>query len=103
MLLGHLLIPFAGLLSRHVKRSRPAVTFWAAWLLMFHYLETYCVVMPESVPDASTSFRPAIIDVTVLIGVGGIFIAAWLYMASLAALRPLADPRLGEALAFENI
>ena len=103
VLLGHLLIPFAALLSRHLKRNRLTLGFWAAWLLVFHYLETYWVVMPESAPFASTTFRPAIIDLTVLIGVGGIFIAAWFYMASRAALRPLADPRLHEALAFENI
>ncbi len=103
VLLGHLLIPFAALLSRHMKRCRPAMAFWAVWILVFHYLETYWVVMPESVPHASTTFRPAIIDLTVLIGVGGIFIAAWLYVAGRAAIRPLADPRLDEALAFENI
>jgi hypothetical protein len=103
VLLGHLLIPFAGLLSRHVKRNRAAVAFWAAWLLVFHYLDFYWVVMPESVPFASTSFRPAFVDLTALVGIAGILIATWLYAASRAAIRPLADPRLGDALAFENI
>ena len=43
----HLLIPFGGLLSRHVKRRIGTLLFWAVWLLCFHYLDLYWLIMPE--------------------------------------------------------
>ena len=39
LLFGHLLIPFAGLLSRHAKRRKPVLVFWAVWLLVFHWID----------------------------------------------------------------
>ncbi|HEX4123709.1 MAG TPA: hypothetical protein VHY37_03220, partial [Tepidisphaeraceae bacterium] len=47
VLFGCLLIPFAGLLSRHVKRNRHSLMFWAGWVLFFHYIDMYWLIMPE--------------------------------------------------------
>jgi hypothetical protein len=47
LLLCHLLIPFAGLLSRHAKRRRAVFAFWALWLLATHLLDLYWLVMPS--------------------------------------------------------
>jgi len=96
-----LLIPFAGLLSRHVKRRRNLLVFWAAWVLVFHWLDCYWLVMPQY--DLTGAFHLGIVEIASLIGLGGILVGSFVYIASLHSLRPIADPRLEESLLFENI
>jgi hypothetical protein len=52
----HLLIPFVGLLSRHAKRQRMVLTFWAIWLLAAHLLDLFWLIMPnvyiDKIPEA---------------------------------------------------
>jgi hypothetical protein len=108
LLLGHLLIPFAGLLSRHVKRNRKLLAFWAGWMLVFHYLDLYWLVMPELGGHAAHGgghhgLPFGIIEIACLLGVGGVFFAAFVRLLARHKLRPMKDPRLGEALAFENL
>lgn len=103
LLFGHLLIPFVGLISRHAKRNSAVLAFFAVWILVFHALDLYWLVMPESVPADPRKFAFSLIDPILLIGFALAFVGAWLLAASKAALRPTNDPRLTEALAFENI
>jgi hypothetical protein len=102
LLLGNLLLPFCGLLSRHVKRRRWSLAFWAAWLLVMHWIDLYWLVMPQvgGPHAAALPFSP--IDICLLIGIGGIYFAGLVYLAGQNSLVPLGDPRLGESLAFEN-
>lgn len=100
LLLGHLLIPFAGLLSRHVKRRRPALVFWAAWVLIFHWIDVAWLVMPEF---NNQRLPIGAMELCTFVGIGGIFVAALVRLASQASLRPSHDPRLHEAVAFQNI
>src|SRR5690606_5704247 len=105
----HLLIPFAGLLSRHVKRTRAGLLFWAVWVMVFHYLDLYWLVKPElsfingiaALSDYQLNF--GLIDICCILGIGGVFVAAWVKLAGAGALRPLRDPRLPEAVAFHNL
>lgn len=99
ILFGHLLIPFAGLLSRHIKRQVGLLVFWAIWLLAFHYIDLYWVIVPEAGGDLS--FHLA--DVAALVGVAGVFVAVAVRLMASGSLVPTADPRLTEALAFQNI
>ncbi|QOV88417.1 quinol:cytochrome C oxidoreductase [Humisphaera borealis] len=99
ILFGHLLIPFAGLLSRHIKRSVGILVFWAVWLLAFHYLDLYWVILPEAGGDLNVHLA----DVAALVGVLGVFVAAAVRLLACENLIPTADPRLHEALAFHNI
>jgi hypothetical protein len=98
LLFGHFLIPFGGLLSRHVKRSRLALGFWAVWILCFHWLDLFWIIRPEY----NRAFDFGLIDFAVLIGVGGVFMVVVLRKAAHDSLRPLKDPRLADSLAFEN-
>ena len=95
---GRFVIPFLGLVSRHVKRNRFGLGFWAVWLLAFWVLDMYLLVIPES-----TVTRP--IGFPEILAFGGIF-ALWLgnVIRTLAnhALRPLRDPRIHESLALQN-
>jgi hypothetical protein len=102
LLVGHLLIPFAGLLSRHVKRNRTALAFWAAWLLVFHWIDLFWIVMPEINPQQPRVYF-GVMEIACFLGIGGLFAASTLRLAMRHAVRPVADPRLHEALVFQNI
>ena len=100
LLFGQLLIPFVALLSREIKRRKMLLGFWAAWVLAFHWLDLYWVVMPSMKAD-----RPPFgaIDVCLLVGLGGLYAAGVLRTMAHRPLIPMADPRLEESLAFENV
>ena len=100
LIFGHLIIPLFGLLSRHVKRSRPLLAFWAVWLLVMHWLDLYWLVMPSRPAEVVAS---PTIDACCFVGIGGIWLAGWFHLAGNRALAPVADPRLREALNFENV
>ncbi|HEX2973651.1 MAG TPA: hypothetical protein VHP11_15055 [Tepidisphaeraceae bacterium] len=99
LLLGQLLIPFAGLMSRSVKRHKALLAFWAAWALVFHWVDLYWLIMPEL--DGRLHF--GVPELGTALGLGGIFVAYAILVASRQSLRPMADPRLEESLAFENV
>jgi hypothetical protein len=99
LLFGQLLIPFVGLMSRHAKRNKTVLAFWAMWVLAFHWLDLYWLIMPEL--DGRVHF--GLIELLCFIGIGGIFMATSLRMMAKAPLRPVNDPRLQESLAFENV
>ena len=48
-------------------------------------------------------FSPSLIDLAAFIGIGGVFLAVLIRLASHHSLRPTHDPRLAESLAFHNI
>jgi hypothetical protein len=62
LVFGHLLIPFFGLLSRHAKRNKTVLAFWAAWLLVVHWVDVYWLVMPAL---QSEEFPLGLVDVPV--------------------------------------
>ncbi|HVT89225.1 MAG TPA: hypothetical protein VHD56_10265 [Tepidisphaeraceae bacterium] len=99
LLAGHLILPFAGLLSRHVKRTRGTLIFWAGWLLIFHWIDLYWLIMPQF----DEQVHVGIVDLACLIGIGGVYVAAVIKIAMQNDLRPVGDPRLVESLTFENI
>jgi len=100
ILFGQLLIPYALLLSRFFKR-RPGILVWlAVWQLAFHLLDVYWMVMPE-LPGPFTA-TTILLSVLAFVGVGGVMLAVLVSRMAGENLRPLADPRLAESLAFEN-
>ncbi|MDH3584024.1 MAG: quinol:cytochrome C oxidoreductase, partial [Phycisphaerae bacterium] len=46
LVVGHLLIPFPGLVSRWAKRLLGLLTFWCIWMLVFHFVDLYWVIVP---------------------------------------------------------
>ena len=101
ILFGQLLIPFAGLMSRHVKRQFTILVFWAVWQLAFHLIDTYWIVMPEY-PGRMTAGM-VILSIAMTVGMGGLLLAVLIRNMLGQNLRPVADPRLVESLAFHNI
>jgi hypothetical protein len=105
LLFGNLLIPFFGLLGRQAKRQKWSLMFWAVWLLVMHWIDLYWLVMPGLNASGITSAMGlplGAIDVCLFLGIGGVYLAGLVHVAGQHPLLPVADPRLGESLAFEN-
>ncbi len=100
LVVGHFFLPFLGLLSRHVKRSRTGLAFWSVWLLVIHYLDLYYLIMPQLHPEGISIH---LLDVVCLFGLVGVFIAHVAFQARSRNLIPIRDPRLARSLAFENL
>jgi len=98
LLFGGLLIPFAGLLSRHVKRRGWSLAFWAVWVLVFRWVDMYWIAMPE----LTGKVYFGLVEILCFLGIGGIFVATLLRLLSRHALRPVHDPRVVESMAFQN-
>jgi hypothetical protein len=99
LILGHFILPFAGLISRHVKRRERMLTFWAVWLLVFHFVDMVWIVLPEM----RRGFSLHLIDLLAFVGIGGVLVAAWIRFAAHHRLRPVADPRVDESAVFVNV
>ncbi len=100
LLIGHFALPFAFLMSRWVKRNRVLLAFAAAWVLLMHWVDLYWLVLP---PTSPIRIPLHLLDLTTLVGIGGLFVATTAWTMRNRALVPRKDPRLDESLAFENV
>ena len=98
--LGHFVVPFFFLLPRTIKRKPTTLVVGAAWVLAAHYLDIYWQVMPNLHPHG---LHLAATDITAFVGIGGLFVAGVAWLTVRCALIPARDPRLPEALSFENV
>ena len=82
-------IPFALLLSRSLKRNKTALVRVAAVLLLARYLDIYWWIMPSFSPGHIT-IHP--LHLATLIGIGGVWV--WAFLTNLSARPVLAfnDP-----------
>jgi hypothetical protein len=108
LIVGHFVIPFFGVMSRHTKRKRKALLFWCLWVLMAHWFDMYYIVMPQAsnpaAVEGSLGALPfGVIDIAMFLGIGGLAVAGAVRTAAGNALVPTRDPRLAESLAFHNI
>jgi hypothetical protein len=99
LVVGHFVLPFFFLMSRHIKRNPVTLVIGAAWLLGMHYLDIFWMIMPN-VYHGNASFGLG--EILSFVGVGGVFVGAFTFLLSRAPLIPVKDPRLPESLAFEN-
>ncbi|MEN9579872.1 MAG: hypothetical protein RJA70_2881 [Pseudomonadota bacterium] len=95
----HFAIPFFGLLSRNVKRNRKWLGFWAAWLLIMHYVDIYWLVFPK---DNEGTVPFGVVDVLVVVGLVGLLAGVAARRAKGMQLVPVKDARLPQSIAFEN-
>jgi hypothetical protein len=100
LLFGHLLIPFAGLISRNAKRSRTVLGGWAAFLIAMHLVDLYYIVGP-----ALDHHRVPIsmIDVLVCAGVAFLAFSVFLMRFKRHSVLPHKDPLLQASLDFVNV
>ncbi len=144
LLFVHFVIPFPGLISRHVKRRNRVLAFWAVWCLCACALDIYYLVIPNEwitkfpeqagnpampvsnalglVVDRFNIYHlpaghdelarlmafplkagPLMVTGLCFIGIGGLYVFSTMMALKGKPLVPVRDPRLNEALEFENI
>ena len=105
----HWLIPFFGTMSRHVRRRPGVMAFWAAYILVVHFIDIYWIVMPEArVVEQHTvpSFGGPLgilASLLCVVGMSTLVIGLVLRVAGGNRVVPVRDPRLRESIIFENI
>ncbi len=102
LLVGHLFIPFLGLMARTVRRNRTFLFGAAIYILAIHWIDHYWIIMPQLFDSHTYDFNP-LVDVPCAVGMIGLYITMFCLVAGRRPLVPLQDPRLGEALNFKNL
>ncbi len=95
LLFGHFIIPFFGIMSRHMKSSQQAMIFWTIWLLAMHYFDLYWLVMPELGPHITFGLP----ELGTLLFVSCTYLLGASVIAKRTSLVPIGDPRLPDSLA----
>jgi hypothetical protein len=90
LILFHFAIPFLLLLQRPVKRRRGALSLVAGALLFISFVDVYWLIVPAFEQDAP-HLHP--LDLTLAIGVGGVWLAFYIWQLQRRPLLPLHDPR----------
>ncbi|MBN2446531.1 MAG: quinol:cytochrome C oxidoreductase [Phycisphaerae bacterium] len=107
LLFGHFVAPFLALISRRPKRRTRPLALAAVWILIVHWIDIYYLVIPQAHhfhgEEHAAGSPLHVSDITLLIGLGGLFVCAVLRLMSRSELLPIRDPRLSESLTFENV
>jgi hypothetical protein len=96
----HFFAPFFALLSREAKRKAEWVLPIALWILAMRVVDLCWMVLPAS-SEMGTPRSPLggiVWVLTSMVGVGGVWIAAFAWRLRSAPLIPLNDPRITAAL-----
>ncbi|MEM9883647.1 MAG: hypothetical protein AAF800_12095 [Planctomycetota bacterium] len=99
LLFAHLLLPFAILLSKHVKRNRVALFSMACWMLVLCYIDLHWVIMPAF---SSPEFYLSVPEIGCVVFCVCILLAESARRAAGASLTAKNDPRLHESLALDT-
>ncbi|MBL8752897.1 MAG: hypothetical protein JNK15_06305 [Planctomycetes bacterium] len=118
LILGHFFIPFAFLMSRHVKRNPVALAVGAIFLLVIHCIDMQFLILPNNShapADAGAAADHHVegigaylshlhwADFGCFVGVLALVLGFVLWNVRRANLLPVRDPRLAESLHFQNI
>jgi hypothetical protein len=99
LILFHFALPFFLLLSRDLKRTAPALAVLAMLVLVMRVVDLFWLTAPEFSP---ARFHIHWMDVAAPIGVGGIWLAAFVRQLKTRPLLPVGDPQLAQALEEEH-
>lgn len=100
LVIGHFLVPFVFLMSRHIKRRLGTLAIGAIFLLVMHWFDMQFQIMPSH-HQHGPHFEWT--DFTSMIGMIGVFVGLVLRNLASSPLIPERDPRLAESLHFHNI
>ncbi len=99
LLFGQFAAPFCLLLPRATKRSPFWLGFVAAWILVFHYVDFYWLIMPAL---GQERFQPQWTDAAVAVCVVSLGAAIVAGACIRRPLIPIGDPLLADSLAYRN-
>jgi hypothetical protein len=88
LLLFHFIVPFILLLSRPLKRRASLLAALAAGLLFVHMVELFWLVMPAFYP---AGLHVHWMDIVAPIGIGGLWLALFLWQLKKRSVLPLAN------------
>lgn len=92
----HFAVPFLILLSRSVKRRARTVGLVALWILAARVVDLFWLVRPEF---PQTGFAVHWLDVTLAVGLGGVWLGVFARQLKTRPLLPLGEPEVREWLA----
>jgi hypothetical protein len=95
LVLFHFTVPFFLLLSRGIKRRLPALCVIAGAIVFMRLLDIFWYTVPAFHPG---NFHVHWMDILAPVGIGGIWIAAFIWQLRPVPLVPLQDPYVKEAL-----
>ena len=90
LILFHFAIPFLLLLQRPIKRRLKVLSIVAAALILISFIDIFWLIVPAFEP-AKPRLHP--LDLTLLIGICGIWLGFYLWQLRRSPLLPLHDPR----------
>ena len=99
LLFAHLLLPFAILLSKHVKRNRTALMVMAWWMLTLCYVDLYWVIMPAL---SSPNLYFPLVEIGCVVFCVGVMLAEALRRAKDHSLTAYNDPRMHESIGLDT-
>lgn len=94
LLLFGFFAPFVILFSRWVKRKRRALVLVALWAVLVRLVDLFYIIIPNFHREG---FPLGLSDVALVVGIGGIWIAAFSFWLKSRPLLPKNDPRLAHA------
>jgi hypothetical protein len=104
LIVFHFFLPFFVLLFRGNKRYGRTLARAGAWILAMHWLDLVWLIVPASIEIDRSARAPQIpwgsvlLSLASLAGVGGIWIAAFVWRLKAWPLIPLNDPNLNVVL-----
>jgi hypothetical protein len=94
LVFGYFTIPFILLIGRGTKRNVVFLGVICFWLLFMHWVDLFWIVMPNYHHHLSVSWM----DLTTMIGVGGLFLRLFWQKLLKHPVIPVKDPRLQESI-----
>ncbi len=96
LIVFHFALPFLLLLSRDLKRNARALATVAGAIMVMRFIDLFWVIVPAFYP---TGFHIHWMDIAAPIGLGGLWLAMFIWQLGERPLLPLHDPNLQEAIA----
>jgi hypothetical protein len=91
IIFGHFVIPFFVLITQPAKRNHKVMVSICILLLLVHWIDLYWIIMPNLLTTGATL---SWMDLSTMLGIGGIFMWYYLRLSAKTPLLPLNDPRL---------
>ena len=95
LLLFHFVVPFLMLLSQELKKRPKLLTFAALWIIAIRLVDVFWLVEPNFDRD---QFRVHWMDLAAPIGIGGVWMAMFLWNLRQRPVMPVNAPDLQKAL-----
>jgi hypothetical protein len=92
----HFALPFALLLSRTLKRAGKTLVRIAALIIFMRFVDLFWMVAPDA---TKSGFRVHWMDFVAPVGIGGLWLAVFLFQLKKWPLLPVRDPHLAEVIA----